>query len=304
MNLSQLYYFKKLAELQHYTRAAKELFITQPTLSDSISSLERELGVPLFYREGRNVELTMYGEEFYSYVQAALDHLDEGIAAVRKHKDELSGVINLGTAFTTLDDYLHPLLNAFSSEYGSKVQINTFQGFTNFLTQGLHDKLFDVVFCGKRNEETEIEYYPVLYRDLVLCVREDHPLASKDNVSFDDFREQEVYTYHRGTPIGEQVYSMVEEYQLKNFLQVYDDDITMASFVSFKGDVAALMLDSIGLKLFSNLKTISVEEVPEEFYWVYLAYHKRYIRSSAVEAFIAFVKNYPINKTPQITECA
>ena len=45
MNLSQLYYFRKLAELQHYTRAAKELFITQPTLSGSISSLEQELGV-------------------------------------------------------------------------------------------------------------------------------------------------------------------------------------------------------------------------------------------------------------------
>ena len=44
MNLSQLYYFRKLAELQHYTKSAKELFITQPTLSGSISSLEQELG--------------------------------------------------------------------------------------------------------------------------------------------------------------------------------------------------------------------------------------------------------------------
>ena len=48
MNLPQLYYFRKLAELQHYTNAAKELFITQPTLSNSIASLERELGIPLF----------------------------------------------------------------------------------------------------------------------------------------------------------------------------------------------------------------------------------------------------------------
>ena len=44
MNLSQLYYFRKLAQLQHYTKAAKELYITQPSLSDSISSLEQELG--------------------------------------------------------------------------------------------------------------------------------------------------------------------------------------------------------------------------------------------------------------------
>ena len=79
MNLSQLYYFSKLADLQHYTRAAKELFITQPTLSGSISSLENELGVALFQKKGRNVELTKYGAEFLEYVNAALEQLEERI---------------------------------------------------------------------------------------------------------------------------------------------------------------------------------------------------------------------------------
>ena len=65
MNLSQLQYFCKLAELQHYTRAAEQLHITQPTLSNSIAHLEKELGVPLFEREGRNVQLTKYRRKFY-----------------------------------------------------------------------------------------------------------------------------------------------------------------------------------------------------------------------------------------------
>ena len=59
MNLSQLYYFSKLADLQHYTRAAKELFITQPTLSGSISSLENELGVALFQKTVSYTHLTL-----------------------------------------------------------------------------------------------------------------------------------------------------------------------------------------------------------------------------------------------------
>ena len=53
MNLPQLYYFRKLAEVQHYTEAAKALYITQPSLSDSIASLEKELGVSLFQKKGR-----------------------------------------------------------------------------------------------------------------------------------------------------------------------------------------------------------------------------------------------------------
>ena len=64
MNLQQLYYFRKLAEVQHYTKAAKALYITQPSLSDSISSLESELSVALFQKKGRGIELTKYGQEF------------------------------------------------------------------------------------------------------------------------------------------------------------------------------------------------------------------------------------------------
>lgn len=86
MNLSQLYYFKKLAELQHYTRAAKELYIAQPTLSDAISSLEKELGVALFCRDGRSVKLTSNGSEFYRYVSDSLRSLDDGIDAMNRRK--------------------------------------------------------------------------------------------------------------------------------------------------------------------------------------------------------------------------
>lgn len=66
MNLSQLHYFKKLAEVLHYTRAAQELFITQPTLSGAISSLENELEVSLFERSGRSVSLTLRVRSFTS----------------------------------------------------------------------------------------------------------------------------------------------------------------------------------------------------------------------------------------------
>ena len=64
MNLFQLRYFVTLAKMQHYTRAAHELCITQPSLSHAISQLEAELGVALFEKSGRNTTLTSFGEEF------------------------------------------------------------------------------------------------------------------------------------------------------------------------------------------------------------------------------------------------
>lgn len=66
MNLPQLYYFRKLAEVQHYTEAAKALYITQPSLSDSIASLEKELGYPSSRKRGVISSSPNTGKNFIS----------------------------------------------------------------------------------------------------------------------------------------------------------------------------------------------------------------------------------------------
>ena len=73
MNLYHLRYFVTLAHLEHYTKAADVLAITQPSLSHAISSLEEELGVKLFEKNGRNVSLTKYGKSFLEDVEQTLN---------------------------------------------------------------------------------------------------------------------------------------------------------------------------------------------------------------------------------------
>ncbi len=292
MNLSQLYYFKKLAELQHYTRAAKELYIAQPTLSDAISSLEKELGVALFCRDGRSVRLTSNGSEFYRYVSDSLRSLDDGIDAMNRRKEQLGGTINLGATFTVQDDYLPTLLKAYRERFGDEVRIETYQAFTNYLTQSLHNETLDVSFCGRRDHEPDIEYLPVLNRSLELGVRVDHPLADRASVSFDELRDQRLITYRRGTPIGEEVQRLLARSSLEGVEALYDDDITMASALSVDGGLGALMLNSIGLKVFSNITTVPLEGVRPDFYWVYLASSAKHAKTAAVQSFIEFVKGF------------
>ena len=73
MNLYHLRYFVTLAHLEHYTKAAENLSITQPSLSHAISLLENELGVALFEKEGRNIVLTKYGKIFLKDVEKSLE---------------------------------------------------------------------------------------------------------------------------------------------------------------------------------------------------------------------------------------
>ena len=63
MNLTHLRYFVELADTRHYTKAAQQLCITQPSLSHAIAQLEKELGVALFEKNGRNTELADFGRQ-------------------------------------------------------------------------------------------------------------------------------------------------------------------------------------------------------------------------------------------------
>ena len=102
--------------------------------------------------------------------------------------------------------------------------------------------------------------------------------------------------YNRRRESCERVAKMLEEADVRGASLGCDDDVSMGSFLSYNGgNAGALMLDSLGAQLFSNLHQARVEGVPEHFYTVYMAYHKKHVHSRAVTDFIDFVKAYPGN---------
>ena len=160
MNLSQLYYFSKLSELEHFSKAAKELYITQPSLSHAIKSLETELGVQLFEREGRRMRLTAFGKEFATYVKRGLREIDKGVERAQEFNGKLGGTVNIGAVLTVQGDYLPPLFHDFSENYGKEVKLNMFQGFSIPLVEGLENDKYDVVFAAAREQKPNLCYVP------------------------------------------------------------------------------------------------------------------------------------------------
>ncbi|MBK5253048.1 MAG: LysR family transcriptional regulator [Peptostreptococcaceae bacterium] len=77
MDINNLKYFEKVAKMQHITKAAKELHIAQPALSQMIHKLEKELGVPLFTPKGRNIVLTKYGKNLLEIVEPIINDFDD-----------------------------------------------------------------------------------------------------------------------------------------------------------------------------------------------------------------------------------
>lgn len=186
MNLYHLRYFVTLAHLEHYTKASKELMITQPSLSHAISSLEEELGVPLFEKDGRNIVLTKSGKMFLKDVEKSLEVLDDGIKNM-KMTSTGEGRIDLGFLRTLGIEYIPRVVHHFMELHGEKhIEFHFHTGLSSDLIQGLKDKLYDIAFCSKLDSEPQIEFIPMAKQDLVMIVPLDHPLVSRDSVDLID----------------------------------------------------------------------------------------------------------------------
>ena len=113
MNLSQLKYFVTLARLEHYTKAAEELEISQPSLSYAMTMLEQELGTKLFQKKGRNIVLTKYGKFFLDYVEQSLQTLELGVRKTKSMTGQTKGRIDLAYIYTLGSEFVPRIVGDF-----------------------------------------------------------------------------------------------------------------------------------------------------------------------------------------------
>lgn len=287
MNLSHLYYFKKLAELQHYTQAAQELYITQPSLSGAIASLEAELGIVLFEKRGRNVFLTKYGREFYNYVCQSLQTLEKGIEVAKEHAGSLSGVVDIGCISTISGDYLPLVLSSFGTDKYSQVRFGLHQEQTNAIIEAVQSGKWDVGFCSYVENKPDLFFVPVLVQPLIAAVNKNHPLAKEEKVYFSQLADYSLISYHLEQPIGRKVNELLTSHGLAASQQ-YSNEIDIGGIASISNSVA-IMMRTPSIREFENLVALPLPEVPDDFRIVYMVFNERSYKIHAVETFIDFV---------------
>lgn len=211
MNLDHLRYFVKLAELRHYTRAAEQLCISQPSLSHAINQLETELGVPLFEKSGRNTSLTRFGEEFLECAQRSLSTLDTGIESLqRAAKGE--GIVRLGFLRTLGVDYIPKLTSDFlAADPNSGVQFSFHSDLSSGLINGLLRHRFDLVFCSEPDPSLKLSAIPVTTQRLVMIVPNGHPLAERKSIDLADTLEYPAVWFAEGSGLRRVIDRMYEQ---------------------------------------------------------------------------------------------
>ena len=204
MELRQVRYFAAVARHRHFTRAAAELGLAQPALSQQVRALERELGVVLIDRGGRRVQLTDAGEAFLVWAERIL----ADVAAAEAEMAEFAGlgrgrVIVGSTPVQTLGRVDLPgLLAAFHARYPG-VEVALREETTPILIGELEVGRIDVALGALMGDMVPkgIVAEPLFAEDLVAMVAPNHPLANRPIVRLEELAEERFVLATPGSPI-------------------------------------------------------------------------------------------------------
>ncbi|MCI6672181.1 MAG: LysR substrate-binding domain-containing protein [Prevotella sp.] len=189
MELRQVRYFLKVAEVLNFSEAAKALFITQSTLSQQIKQLENEFDTLLFERNSHEVALTEAGSELLVLAKKLLKNAAECEQRMQDLKGVLVGDLNIGVTFT-----FSPLLTETVVEFQKlypNVRLNVFYKTMSELMEMLLHREVDFVLAFRPTSEQEhIDSHVLFSNELVAVVNERHPLAQHSSITL---KELELY---------------------------------------------------------------------------------------------------------------
>lgn len=173
--LDQYKIFKAVADSGNITAAAREMYISQSAVSQTLNSLETSLGVRLFTRSKKGVTLTRDGSTLYEYVSAALALLESGESKLSESKELVSGELVIGASNTLTDFYLLPYLQRYHKEYpGVKVRI--INGTSRRVMTALDNGDIDVAFATTNEKPDDYESYLCFKTHTAFVAAPDYPI--------------------------------------------------------------------------------------------------------------------------------
>jgi DNA-binding transcriptional LysR family regulator len=184
----QLEHFATLAKVQHFTRAAEELMMSQPALSRSIAKLEAELGVPLLDRDGRTVRLNRYGAQFARRVDRVLSEIEAGKEELLQALDPEGGTVSLSFLKSLGLTAVPDILSAFTALW-PRISFQLFQDSTRMMLDRLEQGDVDVVISSMTETRKGIEWEELWEERLFAYLPRSHPLAQEQEVQVSELAQ-------------------------------------------------------------------------------------------------------------------
>ncbi len=166
MDITRLKTFCKVYELKSFSRASKELFVSQPTVSSHILALEKELGGSLFDRMGKNIVPTPAGEVLYKYARQVIGLIDLAVSEVHFLKNHIVGNLRLGGSTIPGHYILPPIISEYTKKYPKVSVYLEISDSTEILSKVSKGDI-DLGIVGVVPKDIDLEYIKLLEDELV-----------------------------------------------------------------------------------------------------------------------------------------
>lgn len=210
--LHQLKVFETAARHGSFTRAAEELFLTQPTVSMQIKQLTKTVGLPLFEQVGKRLYLTDAGRELYAMCREIFEQLSQFEMKIADMKGMKQGRLRLA-AITTTKYFVPRLLAPFCQLYpGIDISLEV----TNHerILERLLDNQDDLYIISQPPEHFDVDCHPFLENPLVVVAPRDHPLAQEQNIPLQRLNGEAFIMRETGSGTRQAVQKLFDEHQI------------------------------------------------------------------------------------------
>jgi len=209
MNIDQIRAFHKVALTGSFTRAARELFVTQPAVSQEIKALEASLGIKLFDRSGKNVRMTAEGEVLFSYALRFFALHEEMESLFGRSKNLQHGQIKLGST-ALIGTYFSPqIIGRFNRRYPG-IEIDLKMGNSDQVMNLVLEGSVDLGFSGMTTNHARLESILIHQEKMIMVASPRHPLSQR-KISLDDISETPFIWREKGT----QTRKLIEKWFLR-----------------------------------------------------------------------------------------
>jgi LysR family transcriptional regulator, hydrogen peroxide-inducible genes activator len=187
MEINQLRYVCAIAETSSFSRAAERCQVAQPSLSQQVLKLEKDLGAKLFDRLGRSVRLTEAGRAFLPHARSILTQMETARSSVADKCADVRGSVAVGV-IPTIAPYLMPrYTTAFAKKY-PEAKLRIVEETTPVLIEGLRDLSIDLAILALPLRHKDLELFPLRTEPLFAVLPKDHPRAAAESLALKDLR--------------------------------------------------------------------------------------------------------------------
>lgn len=208
MELTQLKYFQTVSRMEHFTRAAEELHVSQPSLSKSIANLESELGVSLFDRDRRNVHLNSYGQRLLAHVERIIAEICETTNELSDMRCGNCGDLHIVSSFCfDTASRMAPFLRQFYFDHPN-IHIHVFYQDTPGMIDLLRTRRADFAFTSGTFEQPDLEESPLFTYRLGLLAGRTHPLAHRSSVQLSELSNFDFLSNNSSPDLHDTIYDI------------------------------------------------------------------------------------------------